>query len=103
MSDSWEKIGTMPSGRAFSSYAFLEEFGLVMAGGSDEKILGSYLDSVIMTKDGSTFETLDSLPTPSDGGCLTVVDGTTLLLSGGAGASYQALSYDITTDTWTRY
>ena len=101
MSDSWQEIGKMPSRRAYSAYAFLEGFGLVMAGGYIG--IGSYLDSVIMTKDGSTFETLDSLPTASYRGCLTVVDETTLLLSGGQGALNQALTYNITTDTWTRY
>ena len=99
-SDSWEEIGTMPSRRGRSAYTFMDGFGLVMAGGYS---YGSYLDSVILTKDGSTFETLDSLPTASDFGCLTVVDETTLLLSGGTGDYDQALSYDITTDTWTRY
>ena len=92
----------MPSKRAFSASASPEGFGLVMAGGLD----GDYLDSVIVTKDGSTFETLDSLPTASGFGCLTVVDQTKLLLSGGYGfdvAPNQALSYDISTDTWTRY
>ena len=103
MSDSWEVIGTMPSRRAYSAYAFIDGFGLVMAGGRQDG--SSYLDSVILTKDGSTFETLDSLPTASSSGCLTVVDETTLLLTGGSDAYvlYQALSYDITTDTWTRY
>ena len=101
MSDSWLEIGTMPSPRAFSAYAFLEGFGLVMAGGYD----GSFLDSVIVTKDSSNFETLGSLPTTSRDGCLTVVNQTTLLLSGGYdGVDLdQALSYDIPTDTWTRY
>ena len=93
----------MPSPRGNSAYTFMDGFGLVMAGGLD----GSYLDSVIVTKDGSTFETLDTLPTASYWGCLTVVDETTLLLSGGynynSGSLYQALSYDIPTDTWTRY
>ena len=94
----------MPSPRRISAYAFIEGFGLVMAGGYDN---GTYLNSVIVTKDGSTFETLDSLPIPTDLGCLTVVDQTTLLLSGGIYYRYrdldQALSYDIPTDTWTRY
>ena len=93
----------MPSGRAYSASASPEGFGLVMAGGYDGY---DYLDSVIVTKDGSTFETLDSLPTASDLGCLTVVDQTKLLLSGGydgGGDLNQALSYDISTDTWTRY
>ena len=63
---------------------------------------GGHLDSVIRTKDGKTFETLDSLPTASGYGCLTVVDQKTLLLTGGGGALYQALSYNIATDTWTR-
>ena len=89
----------MPSGRAYSASASPEGFGLVMAGG----YVGYYLDSVIVTKDGSTFETLDSLPTSFEYGCLTVVDQTKLLLSGGYGAVNQALSYDISTDTWTRY
>ena len=89
----------MPYRRGDSAYTFLEGFGLVMAGGYGD----NRLSSVIMTKDGSTFETLDSLPTASYAGCLTVVDETTLLLSGGNGASYQALIYDITTNTWTRY
>jgi len=100
-SDSWEEIGTMPSRRGFSAYTFMDGFGLVMAGGYDGS---SYLNSVILTKDGSTFETLDSLPTASDRGCLTVVDETTLLLTGGYdsyGNLDQALSYDIPTDTWT--
>ena len=103
MSDSWDEIGTMPSPRAYSAYTFMNGFGLVMAGGYDGS---SYLNSVILTKDGSTFETLDSLPTASDRGCLTVVDETTLLLTGGYdsyGNLDQALSYDIPTDTWTRY
>lgn len=103
-SDSWEEIGTMPSRRYGSAYTFMDGFGLVMAGGYDG--LG-HLDSVILTKDGSTFETLDTLPIASRSGCLTVVDQTTLLLSGGnnydGGSLYQALSYDIPTDTWTRY
>ena len=91
----------MPSRRAYSAYTFMDGFGLVMAGGKQSS--SSYLDSVIMTKDGSTFETLDTLPTASYWGCLTVVDETTLLLSGGDEASNQALSYNIATDTWTRY
>ena len=100
MSDSWEEVGTMPSRRAYSAYAVMDGFGLVMAGGYDG---GSTLDSVIVTMDGSTFETLDSLPTASYEGCLTVVDETTLLLSGGRGDENQALSYYIPIDTWIRY
>ena len=109
MSDSWEEIGTMPSRRAYSASVYLENFGLMMAGGYDFTTNpddSNWLDSVILTKDGSTFETLDSLPTPSDYGCLTAIGQTTLLLTGGRGSPelfYQALSYDITTNNWTRY
>ena len=101
MSDSWEEIGTMPSPKYWSAYAFLEGFGLVMAGGSVD---GFPRRSVFVTKDGSTFETLHALPYASRDGCLTVVDQTTLMLSGGGGENPSgALSYHITTDTWTRY
>ena len=99
LTDSWQESGTMPSRRAYSAWAYLESFGLVMAGGYD----GSrYLDSVIVTKDGYTFDTLQSLPIPSSHGCLAVVDDNTLLMTGGNPDARAVHSYDIISDTWTR-
>ena len=76
-----------------------------MAGGINND--DGRLDSVILTKDGSTFETLDSLPTPTVYGCLTAITQTTLLFTGGywgdTGEEYLVYSYDIATNTWTRY
>ena len=99
LSDSWQEYGIMPSERAYSASAYVENFGLVMAGGYDYGIT----DSVIVTKDGYTFETLDSLPSPSDYGCLAVIDEQTLLLTGGYGDYTGVHSYDIPSDVWTRY
>ena len=99
LTDSWQESGTMPSASVGSAWAYLDGFGLVMAGGWN----GSrYLDSVIVTKDGYTFDTLQSLPVPSEGGCLAVVDDNTILMTGGNGDYNGVLSYDINSDTWTR-
>ena len=105
LNDSWREIGTLPSPRYGSGSAVLEGYGLVMAGGINND--DGRLDSVILTKDGSTFETLDSLPTPTVYGCLTAITQTTLLFTGGywgdTGEEYLVYSYDIATNTWTRY
>ena len=103
LNDSWQEMSTMPSERYDSAYTYSDGFGLVMAGGDLRD--GSEMDSVILTKDGLTFETLQSLPTPSNRGCLASIGQSTLLLSGGApnDRSYEVYSYDIAGDTWTRY
>ena len=90
----------MPSERAYSASAYLENFGLVMAGGLDS---GFSTTSVIVTKDGFTFQTLDSLPTDSYDGCLAMIDEQTLLMTGGQGDTEGVYMYDIPGDIWTRY
>ena len=100
LSDSWQEYGTMPSERAYSASAYLENFGLVMAGGLDS---GFSTTSVIVTKDGFTFQTLDSLPTDSYDGCLAMIDEQTLLMTGGQGDTEGVYMYDIPGDIWTRY
>ena len=108
LTDSWLEYGTMPYARGYSASAYLKDFGLVMAGGYDGSGLESgVLDSVIVTKDGYTFDELESLPVPSYYGCLAVADEQTLLLTGGfteemPNGETWVLSYDIPTDTWTR-
>ena len=99
LSDSWQEYGIMPSERAYSASAYVENFGLVMAGGDSS---GS-TDSVIVVKDGYTFQTLDSLPYSSYYGCLAVIENQTLLMTGGNGDDTGAFSYDTRSDTWTRY
>ena len=81
-SDSWHQIGTMPSARAASASAYVENFGLVMAGGYNHD--EGPMDSVIVTPDGSSFLSLASLPAADYRGCLAVVDEQTLLLTGGS-------------------
>ena len=91
----------MPLARAYSASAYMENFGLVMAGGYNSE--SNTLDSVIVTRDGYTFRTLASLPAPNYLGCLSVMDEQTLLLTGGYLDENGVYSYDILTDTWTRY
>ena len=98
--DTWWPIGTMPYARAFSASTYMKNFGLVMAGGYND---GGSMDSVIVTKNGSSFVTLEPLPAADYFGCLAVVDEQTLLLTGGSRDESGALTYDIPTDTWTRY
>ena len=109
--DSWQEYGTMPSSRAYSAPAYLEDFGLVMAGGlgGDLNSGFDYLDSVIVTKDGNTFDIFDSLPNPNYKACLAAVDEQ-ILLTGGVrfdgefgNTEYSVYSYNVAIDTWTRY
>ena len=96
LSDSWQIYGSMPNVKVFSAHAYVENFGLVMA--------GSYYDddsSVTVTRDGLNFEELAPLPYGDWGGCLTAVDEQTLIYSGGEYYSYKAFSYDIPTNSWT--
>lgn len=86
----------MPNAKVFSAHAYVENFGLVMA--------GSYSgdsDSVTVTRDGLTFEELASLPSGSYAGCLAAVDEQTLLYTGGEYDQYATYSYDIPSDSWT--
>ena len=95
----------MPNAKVFSAHAYVENFGLVMA--------GSYADdsmSVTVTRDGLNFEELASLPSGglsggSYAGCLAIVDNKTLIYTGGYGetqAKYAVYRYDIPSDSWTR-
>ena len=97
LSDSWQIYGSMPNVKVFSAHAYVENFGLVMA--------GSYSgdsSSVTVTRDGLNFEELAPLPNGGDyGGCLAVVNEETLMYSGGNGNRYDVYSYDIPSDTWT--
>ena len=96
LSDSWQLYGTMPNAKVFSAHAYVENFGLVMA--------GSYADdstSVTVTRDGLNFEELASLPLGNYAGCLAVVDEQTLIYTGGEYDKYVAYSYDIPSDSWT--
>ena len=95
-SDSWQLSGTMPDAKAFSAYAYVQDFGLVMAGGDDGNSA-----SVTVTRDGINFEELTSLPAGNYAGCLTAVDEQTLMYTGGEYDYYAAYSYDIPSDTWT--
>ena len=96
LSDSWQIYGTMPNVKVFSAYAYVENFGLVMAGS-----VSGNSDSVTVTRDGRNFEELASLPNSDYFGCLTTVDEQTLLYTGGEYDPYAAYSYDIPSDTWT--
>ena len=86
----------MPNVKALSAHAYLENFGLVMA--------GSYTGdsaSVTVTRDGLNFEELAPLPSGNYGGCLAVVNEETLVYTGGDYDQYAAYSYDVPSDTWT--
>ena len=86
----------MPYVKVYSAHAYVENFGLVMAGsysGDDS--------SVTVTRDGSNFEELAPLPYGDWGGCLTAVDDQTLIYSGGDDYPYNAYSYDIPSNSWT--
>ena len=75
--------------------------GLVTVGGYN----GSSLDSVLATRDGLRFEALAPLPLGADSGCLTAIDGQSLLHSGGvtSGGNNAAFLYDIPGNAWTRW
>ena len=62
--DSWAEHGKMPSERSYSASAEVPGIGLVMAGSKDP----SASSSVIATKDGKNFQSLQSLPVPTYGG-----------------------------------
>ena len=86
----------MTNVKVFSAHAYVENFGLVMAGsysGDDS--------SVTVTRDGLNFEELAALPYGDWGGCLTAVDDQTLIYSGGESYYYKAYSYDIPNNSWT--
>ena len=86
----------MPYVKVYSAHAYVENFGLVMAGsysGDDS--------SVTVTRDGLDFEELAPLPYGDWGGCLTAVDNQTLIYSGGESNYYNAYSYDIPSNSWT--
>ena len=96
LSDSWQIYGSMPNVKVFSGHAYVENFGLVMAGsysGDDS--------SVTVTRDGLNFEELAPLPYGDWGGCLTAVDDQTLIYSGGRDNYLAAYSYDIPGNSWT--
>ena len=95
----------MPYVKVYSAHAYVENFGLVMAGsysGDDS--------SVTVTRDGINFEELAPLCLSGWGGCLTAVDDKTLIYSGGTwgppggiGGTYlSAYSYDIPSNSWTK-
>ena len=91
----------MPYVKVYSAHAYVENFGLVMAGsysGDDS--------SVTVTRDGINFEELAPLCLSGWGGCLTAVDDQTLIYSGGAYNNGEetfpnAQSYDIPSNSWT--
>ena len=96
LSDSWQISGLMPNVKVYSAHAYVENFGLIMAGsyhGDDS--------SVTVTRDGINFEELAPLPYGDWGGCLTAVDDQTLIYSGGDDYPYNAYSYDIPSNSWT--
>ena len=86
----------MTNVKVFSAHAYVENFGLVMAGsysGDDS--------SVTVTRDGLNFEELAPLPYGDWGGCLTAVDDQTLIYSGGQSHGTYAYSYNISSNSWT--
>ena len=77
---SWTASGELPAPTQISAYAFHEDLGLVIAGGSSGS---EQYGSVISTTDGSDYTNMADLPSPTTSGCLAIYNETTMYLAGG--------------------
>ncbi len=82
----WFEAGELPHGPVImSGYAYHPAWGLVITGGMSEEY-SSRLDSVLVTRDGSSFEELPPLPVAKAEHCLAIIDEQTLFVTGGLDA-----------------
>ena len=92
----------MSGSRYFSGYGSSESWGLVMAGGFGDAIIGE-LSSVETTYNGETFASLPDIPQSTRESCLVIIDDDRIFKCGGASTSIDTEIFTNSTGSWQRY
>ena len=99
--DEWINSGTMSGSRYFSGYGSSESWGLVMAGGFGDAIIGE-LSSVETTYNGETFASLPDIPQSNRESCIVIIDDDRIFISGGS-TDLDTQIFTNSTNSWQRY
>ena len=98
-----EAWGLVMAGRGYFNFKFvlssaLDQFSTTLLGGRNES---ATLDTVMRTRDGVYFETLQNLPVARRYACLAIINSTHLFLAGGEGTSTMTYFYNGPENEWT--
>ena len=102
--DEWITLpGAMTERRGWSGYTSgyyrVEDWGLVMAGGTNGD---GFLSSVERTINGEVFRSLPDLPNENQESCLVILDEYRLFTCGGYPTGSDALIFSPSTGSWNR-